>query len=277
MRGFSLGYLLGVFSLGFFFWEGASRAADRGSIPSPPLHLAFQGAGSAALKEGFSYTLNPAALGFQKRSKSALAYTSKNSRQMALLSFMDASSGIPMSLTYSRLWSSQFLKSDESLISAGIGGAVAPWLSMGIAVHRLKEHDRAKPLWNGDAGAIVRLKKNIGLSFAARQLLVNERGNRREGSVGLCLNWENMFQGYADAVRRQEEGSWIFKAAAETIFQKFLALRGGVSLPLTKRFDKSQAVFSGGIAFYGPRLKIDFSAEKSRSGWQRAMAAKLVF
>ena len=268
MRVFLLAALFLLFQIFFLRREAAG---DEGL--SPPFHLAFGGAGSASLKEGFSYLLNPAALGFHRKSKSAAAYTTKNGKQIGALSFMDLSAGLPLSLTYSRFWSSRFLKSDEDHLSVSAGGLTASWLSLGITVHRVRYRaEKGKTLWNGDIGSLLRLGESAGLSFTLRRLLVNEKGNRRKGTVGLYLRKAPAFQGYMDVSHSKAE-RWLLRGGAETIFQKFLAIRGGASWSVKKK----RGLVSGGIAFYGPRLQMDYSLEKDRRIWQHAFAAKLIF
>ena len=254
--------------------EAVAEAAAAASPLSPPLSMAFGGAGSASFREDFSYLLNPAALGFHRKSKSAIAYTAKGGRQAGVLSFMDLRSGLPVSLTYRRFWSSRFLKSDEDHFSAAAGAAMARWLSMGVTVRRIKEAGREKPLWNGDIGSLFRLGRGMGLAFTLKRLLVNERGSAREGVLGLYLNRARMFQGYADA-SYSKDGQWVIKGGAETVFQKFLAIRGGGSYSLKRK----QGQAAGGIAFYGPRLQIGYSLERGQaaSSWQHAFAARLIF
>ena len=54
---------------------------------SSPLFLSQGGAGGASLKEDFSYLINPATMGFQKKAKGVLSYSFNQSRQTALVSF----------------------------------------------------------------------------------------------------------------------------------------------------------------------------------------------
>ncbi len=239
---------------------------------SPPFHLSYNGSGVASLSEDFSHLLNPAALGFHRRSKSAIAYSIKNKHQMTSLVFTDLKTGIPLGINYERYWSSRLTKSDIDRVHVSMGAAVTPFLSLGATIHRetLKKITK-EVFWNGDLGALLRLSPRTGVGATLNQLIINDKIKNRVATFGFYQKLIRTFNVRVDFSYSQKD-KWITRGALETLFKQFLSLRVGSSWD----FQTKQMFYGAGLSFYGPRLQLDYSIEKDNFIFQHAFIFKLL-
>ena len=239
---------------------------------TPPFHLPYKGSGVGSLSEDFSFLLNPATLGFQRRSKSAIAYSIKNRKQMVSLVFIDLKTGIPLSINYERYWSSRLVKSNLDRVDVSLGTDITPFLSLGLTIHRetLKSSQK-KSFWNGDLGALLRLGPSTGIGATLNQLLITERVQNRIATMGFYQKFMKTFDVRVDVSYSSKKG-WVTRGAMETLFRQFLSLRVGSAWD----FQTDQASYAGGLSLYGPRLQMDYSLEKDDLIFQHVIIFKLL-
>ena len=229
---------------------------------SSPLFLSQGGTGGASLQEDFSYLINPAVMGFQKKTKGALSYSFKQKQQTALISLLDLKTKFPMAITYQRFWSDSFKKSEADKIFLSSGFKVAPHMSIGFTVER----ELKKSLWNGGLGSIFKLGNQTSLALFVNQILKQKKKNNRVLSLAVYHNWQSFFSTKLD-ISRTAQKEWVFRGGLESLFQTFFAIRLGGTW-----FQKKQkGLISGGIAFYSPRLWLEYSAEKDEEIYQQAV------
>lgn len=234
---------------------------------SPPLFLSQGGAGGASLKEDFSYLINPAVMGFQRRTKGALAYSFKQNRKTALLSFVDLKTKLPMAFTYQRFWSDSFKKSEKDTMLFSSGFRLSPYFSFGINV----EQDRKSSEWNGGIGSVLLLSNQLSLALFLNQILKKENKNQRALSLAFYYNWKNFLSAKVDISRSANRQEWVFKGGLESLFQNFLSIRlGGLYL-----YETQKGRISGGIAFYSPRILLEYSVEADQKTYQQALVLNL--
>ena len=233
------------------------------SFESALPQLAYSGAGSASLKPDFSYLINPALLGYAGKQRSLLAYSFKSHWQTVLFSFLDQTVGIPVSVTFQREWHSQGEYSPMNLWSVSLGSRIASHFSMGLTARRDKDQ-KGKTRWNGDVGALLKLGRQTALGVTLSEVLVYESQNHRKVNFGFYQGWTHFLSGRVD-VSFSREQEWVVRGGAETLVQKFLALRVGGLLVLQ---GGARAFFPEGWVFMDPacnlimlfrRIKLSFS------------------
>ncbi len=260
-------YFMKYFLLIFLFIGPSSFARL-----SAPFHLSYSHTGVGSLSEDFSQILNPATLGFHKRSKSALAYTIKEQNQMMSLVVTDLNTGIPLSINYERYWTSRFMKSDKDHLHVSLGTALNPFLAFGITARRetLKKHTK-DTFWNGSLGALLRVSPQTGIGLTLNELLINDNINNRSATLGFYQKLLNTFSIRTDFSYSQKD-KWIARGAFETLFKRFLSLRVGS----TWNFQTKEVVYGAGLSFYGPRLQLDYGIEKDHFIFQHVLIFKLL-
>ena len=260
----------------------ASPTASK-TLLSSPFHLAYQGAGIASFGENFSYLLNPAALGFHRRSKSALAYTRKQDKnQMLSFAITDLKSGFPLGFNYERSWSSQFTKEDLYKVHISSGVAINPFLAFGVNIER--EVFKKEKKWYGSLGALLRISSKTGIGLTANDLVFyNDSSLKNQRSKSLNLGFYQKFLKSFRArldVSYQKRGAtnliqddyWVGKASIESFLRKFIVVRLGSSF----NFETQEDTYGAGLSFYGPKLQLDYQTEKRQSFYQHALILKLL-
>lgn len=226
-----------------------------------PFFLSQGGAGGASLKEDFSYLINPATMGFQNKTKGALAYSFQAKNQTALFSFLDLKTKFPLAVTYQRFWSDSFQKSEKDIMFVSSGFKVAPYLSIGFTV----EKDLKKTLWNGGLGSVLKLGNQMSMALFLNQILKKKNKNQRALSFAVYHNWKSFLSSKLDITKTAHQ-KWIFRGGLESFFQNFFSVRlGGIWFQKTQR-----RLISGGLAFHSPKLRLEYSVEKDEKQYQQA-------
>ncbi len=235
-----------------------SQAAEQ---LSSPFLLSQGGAGGASLKEDLSYFINPAVMGFHKKTKAAFSYSLKNNNQTALISFLDRQTKLPLAVTYKRSWSDSFKNSDEDKMTVSSGFKVFSHVSIGLTVEKILK----KSLWNGGLGSVFKVGRQTSLALYLNQILKQEGKNKRALSLAIYHNWKSYFSSKID-ISRTAHQRWVFRGGLESFFQQFFSVRiGGTWLQKTKK-----GIISGGLAFHSPKLFLEYSVEKDETTYQHA-------
>ena len=245
-----------------------------------PFQLPYGGAGVAAVQEDLSYLINPAILGFYRRSQVGIAYHSllKNSdsekiHHRTLTSFADRSSLFPIGITYERIWDNEFEKTYEKKWEVSLGTLIQRFLAVGLAIQRAlpaeeiaetsnssSEDEKESYLWEAKAGFLLkfRSKTHIGLTLNNALSYIKNSKTQTDWIIGIYQNWSTFLNMRMDFNYKGSD-QWTLRAGTETLLKKFLAIRlGGYWTPSSD--DEKDAVFlSLGIGFYGPRLQGNFS------------------
>lgn len=242
-----------------FIYSSSSWSEELAS----PVFLSQGGAGGASLKEDISYLINPATIGFQKRTKTALYYSFKQKKQTALLSFLDLKTQIPLAVTYQRSWSKSFKKSKEDIFLLSSGFPILPYLSLGLTLKKqIKSSD-----WNGRVGSLLRLGNQLSMGLFVNQVL-KRKNNPRALSLAFYYNWKHFFSTNLEVSKLEKDKEWVFRGGFESLFQNFLSLRlGGVWFKKTKK-----GLISGGLAFYSPKGTVEYSIQKESKTYQQVLA-----
>lgn len=240
------------------------------TLPSPPLQLPYSGAGVASLKDDFSFQLNPALLGFQEKSEFLISYGLNGKDQKGLLAIQDKQGGLPLGLSYERIWKNE--GEPENTWGVFVGQRFSSYLSFGFSVHK----DQLDPPWNANIGVLFKSGIKTALGLVLNNLTISRPYNKREKffTFGVYQGFGDFFSVRADALHLKKQG-WIFKGGFENLFYDFLALRlGGLWNAKEK-----EGMISGGLGFHGPRLQIEYGMQKknNRRIQTHAFSAKLIF
>lgn len=237
---------------------------------SSPLQLPYSGAGAASLKDDFSFQINPALLGFQERSSFLISYSLNGKDQKGLLAIQDKQGGLPLGISYERLWKTK--GQPENKWSVSLGQGLGSYLSFGFSVHK----DQLKPPWNADIGILFKPGIKTALGLVLSNITKSRPNNKRKKTLtfGVYQGFGGFFSIRADASPLKKQG-WIFKGGFENLFYNFLALRIG-GLWNTK---EKEGMLSGGLGFYGPRLQIEYGMQKKKDLkiQKHVFSAKLIF
>jgi len=262
----------------FIIWfyilsSSASNTVPPSALLSSPFHMAYKGAGVASLAEDFSHLLNPAALGFQKKSKIAAAYSTKqNKYQMLSLVWADLTTKIPVSINYERYWTAPLFKSDFYRTSLSMGMALNSFFSIGLKAQQ--EVLSRKKFWDGQLGVLFRVTPQTGLGMTLNNLfsdnLTKQGGNDRM-IFGFYQKFLKTMSTRLDWTYTKSK-DWIFRGSLETLFKQFLSVRVGGSWD----FKATEAAFGGGLSLYGPRLQLDYNIERQQLILQHALILKLL-
>lgn len=250
-------------------YAGFLGATDR---PTSPFNLSYNHAGTASLEQDFSYLLNPATLGFQKKSQSALAYSFKGSHQVIALSFTDLKSVVPLGITYERHWPAHSQESQLNRTFFSLARPINTYLSAGVTVQRESYGDKKDSLWQGHGGFLLRFSRNSALSFTVNQILVYNSNPERVFGFGLYRKFLDILGTRMD-ISYSQKTSWQARGALETMFKKYFSLKGGGFW----NFQTQKAVWSGGLVFYGPFLQLDYGLEKEGDKTQHAFVGRFLF
>lgn len=233
---------------------------------SSPLFLSQGGAGGASLQEDFSYLINPATMGFQKRTKGVIAYSFKKHNHRAVLSFLDMKTRFPLALTYRRSWAHSFSKSKKELMTFSSGLKVSPYLSFGFNV----EKELNPSVWNGGLGSVFRMGNQLSMALFLNNILRKENKNQRILSLAFYYNWKHFLSAKAD-ISKSARQEWIFRGGFESLFKNFLSVRLGGTW-----FQKAEyGLISGGLAFHSSRLFLEYSVETDQKTYQQAVILSL--
>ena len=233
-----------------------------------PAHLSFSGAGSASLKPGLFYLLNPALLSFNP-SELAMAYSFNKTHQTGMLALVDRKTRIPLGITYHR-----FLENREfsfQKVSVTWANTFRSFLSVGVTVHRyekVKNHVE----WNGDTGAVLALGKQMAFSLVLKNILL-EKGRQRVWTAGFFKSLSSFLNLQMDLSLKPSEKHWFVTGGFETLFYKFLSLKGGGFWS----FRDQKPFFSGGVGLKSVRLNLEYGFQLQGEILEQAFLAQLLF
>jgi hypothetical protein len=151
-----------------------------------------------------------------------------------------------------------------------VGYQVSDRLFVGGSAYRLtyKVESTSYEQWNGSLGALVRVNPFLGLGYVLENLakpgseVPQDLREDMEQSVGLFGAIADIAHLRFDVSRREKHNpdhKMAYMMGVETQSHKFFLLRLGF-----KRDElEDQKLWTAGFCFNGPRLKIDYSFEKS--------------
>ena len=240
---------------------------------SHPFFLSQGGSGGAVLREDMSYLLNPALLGFQRKTKGAVSYSFKQSRKTAIASFLDLQTKLPMAVTYQRAWTNSFRKSKKEELFIHSGFRISPLLSLGASVQR----ELKRSHWNFNLAGALRLKANLGLAVFLDKVLEEEKKNQRLLSAAFYHRWKSFFSTQIDFSRTAQK-NWILKGGVRSLFHPFFSLQlgGRVYFEDDTAFRKIERGFlSGGVSFHSPRMLLEYGVEANQKIYQHSVTLLL--
>ena len=233
----------------------------------PALSLSQAGSGGASLKEDFSYLLNPALIAFQKKSKGGLAYSFKKQKHLTVLSFLDAGTKFPLSITYQRFWSKSFKKRDKESLTLGSALKVAPYISFGVSTQK----ELRSAGWTGILGSNIRLAKTLSMAVFLNQNFTNKKFEQRDLSLAFYYSWRNFFSSQVDITKKPGSQNWLLTAGVESFFHDFFSVRLGGTW-----FYKTQDLwFAGGLNFKSPKLLLEYAVLSDQKTYQHAIVLGL--
>ncbi|MCY4320925.1 MAG: hypothetical protein OXC37_00750 [Bdellovibrionaceae bacterium] len=227
---------------------------------SHPFFLSQGGSGGASLREDTSYLLNPALLGFQKRTKGAISYSFKKEQQTIVGSFLDLKTKLPIALTYQRTWSKSFRQSKENTLLIHSGLRISPYLSLGVSLKREIKVSN----WNLNLGSALKLSPHLGLAVFLDKVLEKEKAKQRILSGALYHQWRNFFSSQVD-LSRTEQKEWILKGGLRSLFHPYFSAQVGGRTYFDDKmaFNKIKKYFlSGGFSFHSPKFFLEYAIEK---------------
>ncbi|MCB0366488.1 MAG: hypothetical protein H6624_20030 [Bdellovibrionaceae bacterium] len=246
-----------------------------------PISSGLGSTGRAATEPEEGVFLNPAILPHAKDFSSALYYADgelaeNQSGTDLAVSFVDNTEGIfmPGSLSYVRRRRNYpgLPSVNEEYWHVGLGKFVTEYVSVGLGIHyRSVDQEGGEDFtyWNATLGALWAPKPEWGLALVGHNLTAKDIQNRagyledlpRVGA-GFVYLFDRILKARVDVVKPLEENpedKFQLGLGVETYPNEFSALRVGYELDdLTKH-----QFVALGLAFLGPRLKIDYSFRKN--------------
>lgn len=161
-------------------------------------------------------------------------------------------------------------------------------LSVGISVYRLiydVKNDRRYTQWNGAIGALYMFDNELGVAY----VLKNLAGPGSEVPTALREDMQQtlgFFAGIAEAARVRVDIARKERFNPDHKMAYMLGLESKTSDLITLRFGyryddlAGQRVWTAGIGFDGPKLKLDYAVEKDQEGTPGALHSvdlRLVF
>ncbi|MCZ0933068.1 MAG: hypothetical protein OXJ52_07950 [Oligoflexia bacterium] len=240
---------------------------------SHPFFLSQGGSGGASLREDMSYLLNPALLGFHRKTKGAVSYSFKQKQQTATASFLDLKTKLPMAVTYQRAWSQSFRQSEKDELFIHSGFRVSPYLSLGLSVQRELKLSH----WNFNLAGALRLSSDLGLAVFLDKVLEEEKRNQKILTVALYHRWKSFFSTQFDFSRTTQK-KWILRGGLRSLFHPFFSLQlgGRAYFEDETAFNKiEQGFLSGGVSFHSPRLLLEYGIETNQKIYQHSITLLL--
>lgn len=244
-----------------------------------PLSSSLGHSGRAGLDSAESALINPALLPLMKASTMNLYYRdgyledAQHSNSMGIGIF-DHSEGVwfPGALHYFRLRDTGRapLAAEGELWHAGLGFHVNPQLALGLSAYRLS-YDVAgssTEQWNGSLGGLFKITPEFGVAYVLDNLAkpgsevptaLREDLEQSLGFFGAIADMAHMRFDVSRRERHNPKHKMAYMTGIETQSHKYLLVRVGF-----KRDElRDQSLWTAGFTFNGPRLKVDYSAEKS--------------
>ena len=240
---------------------------------SHPFFLSQGGSGGASLREDMSYLLNPALLGFQRRTKGAFSYSFKQKQQSAIFSFLDLKSKLPMAFSYQRDWTDSFRKSKRNNFFIHSGLRLSSSFALGAGLQR----ELKRSHWNFNLGSVLKLSPELSLAVFLDKILKEERAKQRVLTVALYHHWKNFFSTQID-FSRTEQRTWILKGGLNSLLNPFFSfqLGGRAEFEDDTAFRKVKNSFlSGGLSFHSPKFLLEYGAETDHKTYQHSISLLL--
>ena len=254
-----------------------------------PISSALGGTGRAASEPEEGVFLNPAVLPHAKEFSTALFYDDGQvgdglGETTLGVSFVDNTEGIfiPGSVSYLRRRRTfpGMPSVNEEYWQVSVGKFVTQYLSLGLSIHnRSIDQEGAEDFtyWNGSLGGLWAPSPQWGLglvweNFSAKQKdsIPGYLEDLPEVGLGFVYLFENILKARLDASQLLEENpdkKWKLGLGVETYLNNFMALRLGAELDEVS----DRQFVTAGLAFLGPRLKIDYAFRKNTKDGKGAM------
>lgn len=276
MKAFSFCFLI-------FFVQISHAEFFRGPISS-----AMGGSGRAGLPSSEGAFLNPAVIPLVKNYELIGFYrdgeiSPGQHRQGWAVGVVDNSDGVlfPGALHYAKT-------RDTGRSDHGINGEL--WhaagayllqdrLSLGFSAYRIQYQSKGGPeytQWNGSLGAVFLVHENLSFAYVfdniARPGSEVPLGLREDPkhTVGLFARLVEILTLRIDVQRETQfnpHGALTYMGGIESAMSEYFVMRLGY------RYDdlREQRFWTGGLGFNGPRLRVDYSIEKSQEGSSGAL------
>ena len=257
-----------VFSLLFGILYPAVCGAKEEPNPFLPLFIGQSGTGGASLQEDLSYIINPASLGFHKKSKLALHYSLQNQSHNAILSVLDLKTSIPIAVNYQRTWDKSFNKPEKSYWFFNSGFRLSSFASLGASVQK----DLLSSDWNFNIGSLLKINSNLAIGLYMDKLLKEENKNLQSLSLAGYYRWKKFFLTQVDISRSHRE--WIVKASVQSLFHPLFALRlgGFTSMETWDWSTRDKQALSGALSFNSPKVNLEYGMQKNPSNYQHSLS-----
>ena len=240
---------------------------------SHPFFLSQGGSGGASLREDMSYLLNPALLGFQRRTKGAVSYSFKRKQQSTAVSFLDLKSKLPVAFSYQRDWTDSFRNSTKNNFFIHSGLRLSSSLALGAGIQK----ELKLSYWNFNLGSVLKLSPELSLALFLDKVLKEERAKQRVLTVALYHHWRSFFSTQID-FSRTEQRTWILKGGLRSLFNPFFSLQlgGRAYFEDETAFRKIKKSFlSGGVSFHSPKFLLEYGAETDHKTYQHSITLLL--
>jgi hypothetical protein len=276
-------FVLTLFSLSLWLWASAARA----EFFRAPASTALGGTGVAGISGTEGALINPALVPLHRGSGLDGYY-----RDGALsdgahrtdygVGAIDNSPGVwfPGALHYLRLrdTGSAARPADGELWHVAIG-EVKERFAFGVSGYRLVynlDPDQSYTQWNYSLGGVYMISGDLGVAYVLKNL-AGVGSDVPEGlredlqqTAGVLVGIANVARLRVDLSRRERRNpdhKMVYMVGLESKTSDLLLLRLGY------RYDDlaDQRVWSAGLAFDGPRLRLDYSVEKSQNSASGAL------
>ena len=274
-----------VFLCSFIFFFSALHA----QVYRGPISSGVGGAGRAGMQSAESALLNPALISMLKGYEIDSYYRDgeiDNGQHRQAYGFGATDNGeevfFPGSLHYFRLRDTGRVPSpavNGELWHAGVAQKFLDQGSIGVSGYRLRsdvKDDRVYEQWNYSLGILWTFNEAIGVAYVADNLAnpgsIVPHGLREDlrQSVGFFTAFTDIARLRVDIARAEHFNpghKMAYMLGMETLSNKFFILRLGY------RYDDlaNERIWTGGLGFNGPRLKLNYAVEKNQSGTSGAL------
>ncbi len=262
-----------------------------------PVSASLAGSGRAGLESGEALLLNPALLGLLATGELSLQYQDgyldqhrHETKYGVLIADNSPDVMAPGALGYFQARSTYpgLTAVDSDLWIGGMGKLIARNAAIGFSAYRLASRPKGlerSVQWNGSFGALYLLRDNLSVAY----VLSNPFGSKSSvpiplkrvlnHGVGVFWNLHEAGRFRLDGVYQDKynpKRQWVLAVSAESLVHPFVIARmGGRWDPLQR-----QQLWTGGLGFNGPRLKVDYSIEKnvkSSAGAMHSVDLRLSF
>lgn len=265
-----------LFAISFMLFAAHARAVD---FFKGPQSAAMGHAGRAHLESAESAFLNPALLPLLKNSGNNTYFRDGSledgqHRNSLGIGFFDNSEGVwfPGAIHYVRLRDTgRTPKVAQGEVWHVAGGyALNDRVLVGASAYQLSYQTEGVRYsqWNGSLGTVLKISPILGVAYVldnvAKPGSEIPQGLREdtEQSLGLFGSVYEVVHVRFDISRREHnnpDSKLAYMVGIETLSQEFLLVRAGFKMDELK----NENLWTAGLCFNGPRLKIDYAFEKS--------------